>query len=310
MLMEPSISIVIPAYKRQSLHRTLGSIAAQDDMDFALYVGDDCSPEDIESVVKEYGDRLNVRYVRFGQNLGGTDLLAHWERCIDLVEEDYILFFSDDDILPPDAVSRARKCILKYPDNEFFRFRLEVIDGDDNPIHANPEFTSDISSAEEMLCDKLAGRISSAAVEYVFSRRLYESVGGHFVHFPVAWCSDDATWYLMAKENGVVNIRGNAVGWRNVTDGNISNSSRYNREKMQALVMFMDWLKDNWGGKVDGSFISSLKTYVRTVLYISLDGDFSHDDSRRLFRALKNFSHGLALYIYVKMNITIFRRNL
>ncbi len=307
--MRPSIAIVIPAYKGRFLDRTLQSIAGQDDSDFAVYVGDDCSPEDLGSVVKSFEGRLKIIYRRFAENLGGENLLSHWERCLDMVKEDYILFFSDDDILPSDAVSRIRKAIADNPGREFFRFGLKVIDENDAVVMFNPDFISGSTTAEQMLADKLSGRTSSAAVEYVFSSDLYRKIGGRFVHFPVAWCSDDATWYLMAREKGVVNIYGEPVGWRNVTGGNISNSSRYNREKMQATLMFLSWLKENWRGPADREFISTLKEYVKTILYISLEKDFTFEDSRRMFRVLSLFSYRLAFYIFMKMNIILFRNN-
>ena len=52
-------------------------------------------------------------------------------------------------------------------------------------------------SGYDFLLDKLEGRIYSAACEYVFSRDIYRKAGG-FVKFPLAWCSDDATWTKFA----------------------------------------------------------------------------------------------------------------
>ena len=39
------IAIIIPAYKSRFLRQTLDSMAAQTCRDFAVYVGDDASPE-------------------------------------------------------------------------------------------------------------------------------------------------------------------------------------------------------------------------------------------------------------------------
>ena len=126
--MHNRLAIVIPAYKGKFLTETLDSIARQDCMSFTLYIGDDCSPDDIGSIAEKYRDRINIIYRRFPENLGKTDLLAHWERCIAMTSEPYIHFFSDDDILPPDAVSRALEHVNKFPDREFFRFSLDTID--------------------------------------------------------------------------------------------------------------------------------------------------------------------------------------
>lgn len=56
-------------------------------------------------------------------------------------------------------------------------------------------------SCYRLLLDKLQGKIDSAAVEYVFSREIWQSAGG-FVHFPMAWCSDDATWAALPVMRG------------------------------------------------------------------------------------------------------------
>lgn len=305
---DTGISIVIPAYKGRFLRRALKSIAGQEDKDFVVYVGDDCSPEDIGSIVEEFRKDICIRYVRFNDNLGRKDLLSQWERCISLVEEDYILFFSDDDILPADAISRVRKAIEEHPGHGFFRFPLEVIDAEDNVMHKNPDFRKVMTSAEELLCDKLSGKTSSAACEYVFSKALYSKIGGGFVHFPCAWCSDDATWYLMARQNGVVNIPGRAVGWRNVAGENISNRNTLNREKMQATIMFINWLDKNYTGRRDTHFIGSLKIYAKTIIHISLGNDFTFRESLMMAKALAKFSWITALSILLSMSVCILRK--
>ena len=91
------LAIVIPAFKIRFLSQTLDSIARQSCKDFTLYIGDDNSPDDIYSVVREYEDVIDIVYKKFPENLGSKDLLSHWERCIDMALEPYIFFFSDDD---------------------------------------------------------------------------------------------------------------------------------------------------------------------------------------------------------------------
>ena len=82
--MDCDLAIVIPAYKKTYLQKTLESIANQTDKRFHLYIGDDCSPYDLKSIVEEFSDRIPLTYHRFKENLGGKDLVAHWERCIAL----------------------------------------------------------------------------------------------------------------------------------------------------------------------------------------------------------------------------------
>ena len=57
------LAIVIPAYKAKFLPKTLDSIAAQTDKRFCVYIGDDCSPEDIGSIVEPYKGKFGLRRI-------------------------------------------------------------------------------------------------------------------------------------------------------------------------------------------------------------------------------------------------------
>ena len=59
------LAIIIPAYKATFLPAALDSIAMQTCKDFTLYVGDDCSPEPIGSIVEQYRDKIELIYQRF-----------------------------------------------------------------------------------------------------------------------------------------------------------------------------------------------------------------------------------------------------
>lgn len=78
------LAVVIPAYKGKYFGETLESLARQSDVDFNVYIGDDCSPEPLAEIVARFNDRLHIRYVRFEENLGGRDLVAQWNRCLAL----------------------------------------------------------------------------------------------------------------------------------------------------------------------------------------------------------------------------------
>lgn len=102
------LAIVIPAYKGRFLKETLDSIAVQAHKDeFVLYIGDDASPERLDKIVESYQNKVNLVYHRFSENMGGKDLVAHWERCIQLSAEPFIWLFSDDDLMPADGVERV-----------------------------------------------------------------------------------------------------------------------------------------------------------------------------------------------------------
>lgn len=169
------MAIVIPAYKGRFLKETLDSIAVQAHKDeFVLYIGDDASPERLDKIVESYQNKVNLVYHRFSENMGGKDLVAHWERCIQLSAEPFIWLFSDDDLMPADGVERVMEALSRphHQRGYFFRFPLAVIDGENKRIRANRPLEEGSVSCYRLLLDKLQGKIDSAAVEYVFSREI------------------------------------------------------------------------------------------------------------------------------------------
>lgn len=291
------IAIVIPAYKPDFLGRVMDSLSAQSFRDFAVYVGDDASPYELLPIIESHQSDMDVTYRRFDSNLGGTDLVAHWRRCIDMSCEPWIILFSDDDLMPSDAVERAVKAIDENPDMSLFRFRLDEIDQNDAVTYRSSSFPSERSTAVEYAVEYMAGRRPSAVCEHVFSRELYRRSG--LVSFPMAWCADIATWMRMASlSGGLVNVEGAPCCWRNIKGVNISSSDTFNTKKMDALIAFVQWLGVNFPEMGETRTTRrALYVYVRTVLDISLGGDYSKDGFRELVAALSRLSRICALRI-------------
>ena len=290
------IAIIIPAYKSRFLRQTLDSMAAQTCRDFAVYVGDDASPEPLEPIVRAYEGKLSITYHRFAENLGGRDLVAHWERCIALSREPLVWLFSDDDLLPPDGVERVLAAAGRYgTEKVFFRLPLIVVDAEGQQKLANPPLPEGKTSDYAFLLDKLNGRISSAAIEYVFSRDVWRVSGG-FVKFPLAWCSDDATWARFARyAGGMTSVPGAPVCWRNAEGENISNSSRFDREKLCATTQFIRWIARTYKcRKGDSALAGALGRYAHTILRCSVRGNYGLSDLLRLCAALGTISPSAA----------------
>ena len=294
------LAVVIPAYKSAFLRKTLESIACQTCNDFILYIGDDNSPFDLERIVDEFRDRIRIVYRRFEENLGGKNLIAHWDRCVKMSSEPYVYFFSDDDMMPSDAVERIYSSINAWPGHRFFRFPLNLVDSEDRIIYSNPPLPEGVSSAEELMCDKLGCVRSSTACEYVFARSLYDECGG-FVDLPLAWGSDDATWYLMAANGGgAVNIHGRPVMWRDGSGENISSDTSLYREKLDATTRFIYWLRKNYRCKNSRLFRKSLKTYINNIFVTTVRMDYTAAELDRICRALAGIDIFVALHIYFK----------
>lgn len=105
--MENKIAVIIPAYKDTYLLNTLISINNQTDKKFNLYICNDSSPYNIEKVLADFKkiNKIHFEYIKFENNLGGSDLIQHWNRCINQIKnEEWIWLFSDDDLMEDNCI--------------------------------------------------------------------------------------------------------------------------------------------------------------------------------------------------------------
>jgi len=276
---ETKLAIIIPAFKGNFLEKTLISIDNQTCKKFNLYIGDDASPEDLYNIVKKFISRINIYFIRFDENLGGKSLTKQWERCINLsLKEQYIWLFSDDDEMPNDAVERFYKITEKGSFFDIYRFNIQFIDEKDRIIRVecnNPY----VESSKEFIKRRLTFSTLSAACEYIFSRVTYISNNG-FVEFPLAWCSDDATWAKFGKEKGICTIFGDPIKMRMVKGYNISSIQSNNITKFKAIIAFLFWLKKENDFKVENIYLIkylisqirelSIKLHIRIIYLISI----------------------------------------
>lgn len=297
--MDKKLAIIIPAYKAYFFREVLDSIVKQNNRDFTVYIGDDASLDDIESIVTDYKSQLDIVYFRFERNLGGKNLVAHWERCIRLSTEPFIWLFSDDDLMPFDAVERIIQALQIYGERRvMFRFPLAIVNALGELKYTNPLFEAERISGADFLFDKLSGKISSAACEYVFGRDVWEQAGG-FVKFPLAWCSDDATWAKFGDyAAGIISLPGNPVCWRNAEDKNISNSTRFDKEKLKATGLFLEWIGENYKSRLrEQKFQNALVSYLHVILAGSVRGNYSLKDLVRLCIILRSLAPKVALRV-------------
>ena len=241
--MNSNLAIVIPAYKSAFLDATLESFVAQTNQHFVVYVGDDCSPENLQLIVDAYKDKLNIVYKRLNTNIGGQSLVQQWRRCVAMSREKYIWLFSDDDLLPPNAVERFWN--FEESHKEIFdicRLPLELVDKNGNTTMKLEDYPRYMCS-EDYLKRRLSCEMLSSASEYIFTREIYNKCG--FVEFPLAWCSDDASWAQMAKEKGLYTIEGLAVQFR-MSGDNISSCDDNYTAKFRANLSFVEWINNNF----------------------------------------------------------------
>lgn len=262
---ENSLAVVIPAYKAMYFAECLESLASQTCQKFTVYVGDDGSPDDLAAIVDHFRGRLNIVYRRFETNLGGADLVAHWERCIDMVQsEEWIWFFSDDDRLEAGCVEGFFDALRVNPDADVFHFNVRVIDGAGARVQdvSFPDFPLHYQ-ASDFYRDRVAYRQQSYLVEFVFRREKFLA-SGRFERFDLAWGTDVATCVKVAWPNGIVTVPGSVVEWRR-SAYNISpnNSREMAARKLSAVVEFLLWAREFFARHGHSVPVSAALVYAR-----------------------------------------------
>lgn len=226
------LAIVIPAYKQRFLRDTLASIASQTCKDFTLYIGDDCSPYSLKPIIDEFTDTIPIIYHRFEDNMGGKDLVGHWERCIALsADEPYIWLFSDDDIMEPHCVEEFFKLPQQIRENHLIHFDIAIIDDSGVTLAMQHPFPS-ILKPKEFIEGKLGingkSRFDVFVVEFIFSRRIYEE-NDRFQNYDLAWGTDFITWLKFSTATeGIftINHPDCRVLWRKSRENITPNTSR------------------------------------------------------------------------------------
>ena len=238
-----NLAIIIPAYKIEYFSKVLNSLANQTCKDFTVYIGIDASAYDFISIINLYDSELNIVYYYFPENLGSKDLVAHWERCIDLVgDEEWLWLFSDDDSMDKFCVQNFYSVLALNPSIDLFHFNVFQINEYHEIIDSYFPFP-DLLTIQDFIKFRLQGSLNSFVVEYIFRKSAFFDCG-RFNNFDLAWGSDDALWIKLGKEYGIKTIDKTNVYWRsspyNISP-NYSDKSIVLR-KLSSQIYFSNWL--------------------------------------------------------------------
>lgn len=284
-----NLAIIIPAYKPEYLQQTLDSFVRQTNKNFTIYIGDDNSPYNIYDIVKKYLDKLQIVYKKFDENFGGVSLVKQWERCIELSKEEWIWLFSDDDVVSETCVETFYN--REDTNSKFFKFNTKVIDNNGNHIMKKYDKSSILLSKKIESIDFIKKRLNienfrSFAVEYIFHRDLFNA--NRFVDFPLAWVSDDATWFKYSIENqGYISILNDMVYWRH-SGKNISSSVKdniVNEKKIQASIQYLLWL-NQYSAEKNISLEDESKLKWLSIQIASLKYEFSYKKYNEIIKKI------------------------
>ncbi len=279
------LAIVIPAYKIAYLGDALDSISKQTDKRFKVYIGDDNSPEDVFRIVKQFENIINIKYVRFEENLGGKDLVKQWHRCIRLVEnEEWIWLFSDDDIMGFNCVECFYKELESNNVDRLYHFNVNIIDKESNLVSNTVKYPNSLS-ASNFIKAKIGGKISSFVVEYIFNKNQFWQQGG-FINFDLAWNSDDATWYRLSIPGGICTIEGAMVKWRSsgINISRLENDSWIALRKFKADIKYSKWLVNEMPFNKFKRLIFKLKMYLWFLVRLNMQKEILKNEDLNVLK--------------------------
>ncbi|GEM_PF-429770 len=239
-----SLAIVIPFYKISFFEETLNALVRQSNSNFNIYIGDDASNFSPCKLIERYRNVLNIKYIRFEENLGLKNLVAQWHRCLEMVNrEEWVWILPDDDVPSDNVVEEFYKglSIFEIYNVKIFRFPLSIINKEGKVTHnfkfETFQIETNISFYEKIVRSKVMATIG----DNIFHKdSLLQS--GKIIDFPKAWGSDHAT-ILSTSQNGTIYPLNNAHLYFRMSGENISSDITDGLVKIESRIQFAKWLK-------------------------------------------------------------------
>lgn len=286
--MDQNLAIIIPAYKRTHLKKTLDSLAQQTNKNFSVYIGDDFSPENLSDIIKKYANLLNITYKKFSHNLGKSNLISQWERCLGMIQDEkFFILFSDDDIMESTCIEMFYQTLTCNYIYDVYHYNINIIDQHENIIKHCNEYPQILSSSE-FIHLIYTYQIDARMPEFIFRTSHFNKIG-RFIKFDLAYRSDNATVLVCAEEKGIFSIEKAKVLWR---DSGINISSTYNistqKRKAIATIDFFNWLEAYYISKSQTCPLTLKERLLLTITEISsLSSNYPHSELYKLLPQIR-----------------------
>ncbi len=252
-------SICIPAFKSSFLQECIESILAQTNGDFELIILNDCSPQPVEEVVRQFTDP-RIRYFVNEKNVGAYHLVSNWNKCLSLAIGEFLLIMGDDDRLHPNYLREFSSLIEKFPSLNVYHCRSKIINDAGDTVRltpALPTFEHVFDSIWQRLEQLRANYIS----DYVYRTDSLRMQGGFF-DLPLAWGSDDITAFIASRDRGIAHINYPVFEYR--SNAQSITSTGNDLVKMEADMRYADWLRDFLKNKPSDEVDAIAHTYLST----------------------------------------------
>lgn len=295
------LAIVIPYYKKTFFRQTLQSLANQGDKRFHVYIGNDASPEDPGTLLKEFKGQFEFTYTKFDKNMGQNSLVKQWERCIGLIKkEEWLAILGDDDVYENNVVE-------KFYDNlgEITKENTTVVRFATYVINANNEIISKLcrhpvkEKAVDFLKRKFKGGARSTLSEYFFKTAVVKKI--KFKDFPLAWSSDTLAVVEFSEQHFIHTINDATVHFR-ISDKNITGQGD-SVKKNASWFKFYDYLLSKYGKQYPEDLVNTLFDRLEKVQLNNKKTPFRWFRLFWLYCCFSKYSRFLSIVTKIKKSI-------
>ena len=233
-MLNPVVSIGIPAYKSTYLREAILSALNQTFRDIEVIVVNDHSPYDLDTIIDEFKDDRLSYYVN-EKNLGRDNIVKNWNRCLSLSKGEFFCLLCDDDVYAPEFIEEMLSLSEKYPNCNVFRSRVKMIDNEGRTTDYYPS-SPEYETMVDYMFHKEKNLRQQTVSEFMLNRAYIIEHGG-YIEMPVGWESDVASIYAFSKDNGIATSAKTLVSFRQ-SGINISTAGTHMVDKIAAMNRF------------------------------------------------------------------------
>jgi glycosyltransferase involved in cell wall biosynthesis len=230
------ISIGIPAFKTKYLRLSIESVLKQTFPDFELIIVNSYANVEIREIVKQFED-YRIKYFESKESL---DIVDNWNKVLSYATGEYFILFSDDDIYESTFLEELYALTSKHKTCNIYYCRTQQISSIGDIITFSvlcPEYEIGI----DFIWGRLFGGRLQYAAEFMCRTNELRKIGG-FYKFPLAWGTDDVTWFLLASSNGIAYCEKALFNFR-MSELNISKVGNF-EQRLLAIEQYKAWISN------------------------------------------------------------------
>lgn len=238
----PLVSVAIPAYKCEFLADAIESVLNQTYKNIELYIVNDCSPQDIDSIVERYKADSRLHYYKNDKNIGRDDPVANWNKCLSYAKGEFFSLLCDDDIYEPTFIEEMVALANKYEGCNVFRARVKIIGTKSNIIDYYPT-SPKWESCVDYIWHKVAAYRLQTISEFMLRRQYIIDNYKGYTPTPKAWCADEISIFRFSEFGGIASSPKVLVGFRKSGINISTHDNKYVKQKIESHNICTYWIE-------------------------------------------------------------------